>query len=309
MSVDRIQLQADRPYIGVLLIILFCAFAPLGDGIAKYLGDTVSIGQILAIRFAAQALFLVPLVWLTSGSIRVSRRVFRLTVIRTVLHILAIGTFFTALRYLPLADALAIAFVMPFIMLLLGRMVLNEEVGIRRLVACGIGFVGTLLVIQPSFAMVGAPALLPLLVAALFALFMLFTRQVAKDVDPIGLQAVSGLVATAVLVPAVLVGWALGLPAADLAIPTAIDAWLLAAIAVIGTLAHLLMTWALRFAPSATLAPLQYIEIPFATIIGYLIFGDLPNGLAAVGIAITMAAGLYVVFRERANAQVVPPET
>ena len=59
------------------------------------------------------------------------------------------------------------------------------------------------------------------------------------------------------------------------------------------------MTWSLRFAPSATLAPIQYLEIPFATLIGFLVFGDLPNGLAALGIAVTIAAGLYVLHRER----------
>jgi drug/metabolite transporter (DMT)-like permease len=70
----------------------------------------------------------------------------------------------------------------------------------------------------------------------------------------------------------------------------------------VGTIAHLLMTWSLRFAPSATLAPMQYLEIPFATIIGWMIFRDLPNGLAALGIMVTVGAGLYVIWRERRNA-------
>ena len=78
---------------------------------------------------------------------------------------------------------------------------------------------------------------------------------------------------------------------------------LLAAIGILGTLAHLLMTWSLRFAPSATLAPMQYLEIPVATMIGYLIFSDLPNGLAAIGIFITIASGLYIVLRERSIAR------
>ena len=63
------------------------------------------------------------------------------------------------------------------------------------------------------------------------------------------------------------------------------------------------MTWSLRFAPSATLAPMQYLEIPIATLIGWLMFSDLPNGLAALGIAITCAAGLYIILRERAMAR------
>jgi len=86
-------------------------------------------------------------------------------------------------------------------------------------------------------------------------------------------------------------------------LPNFQESLLLVAIGIIGTLAHLLMTWSLRFAPSATLAPMQYLEIPFATLIGWLVFRDLPNGLAAVGISITMAAGLYVVFRERTIAR------
>jgi drug/metabolite transporter (DMT)-like permease len=77
---------------------------------------------------------------------------------------------------------------------------------------------------------------------------------------------------------------------------------------VIGSVAHLLMTWSLRFAPVATLAPMQYLEIPFATLIGWVVFAALPNGLAAAGIVVTIAAGLYVIHRERlAAAQPAPP--
>lgn len=293
-------MTSDRPLLGILLMTGFCVLAPLGDSIAKILGETIPLGQLLMVRFAAQLLLLLPIVLLSGGSLRMSRRVFRLTIIRTVLHIAGIGGMFTALRYLPLADAIAIAFVMPFIMLLLGKYVLGEEVGRRRLAACVVGFIGTLLVIQPSFAAVGLPALLPLFVAVIFALFMLVTRQVARDTDPIALQAVSGLVATVIFCALYLVAGGFDLPGMNFVAPSSQDITLLAAIGVLGTLAHLLMTWSLRFAPSATLAPMQYLEIPFATLIGWLVFRDFPNGLAAIGIAITMAAGLYVVYREHA---------
>lgn len=77
----------------------------------------------------------------------------------------------------------------------------------------------------------------------------------------------------------------------------------------LGTGAHLMMTWALRFAPSATLAPMQYLEIPVAALLGWLIFRDFPNGIALAGIAVTVAAGLYVILRERRLARVpeAPP--
>jgi drug/metabolite transporter (DMT)-like permease len=288
----------DRPMLGLSLMLGFCLLAPLGDSIAKTLGASIPLGLLVATRFGLQTLLLAPVVALSRRSLKMTRRVLILTMVRTVLHILGIGTMFLALRYLPLADAIAIAFVMPFIMLVLGKTILHETIGIHRLAACGVGFAGTLLVIQPNFASVGAPALLPLGVALVFALFMLVTRQIAKDVDPISMQFVSGLAASAVLIPAILLapdGWSDLKPI----LPSARDAVLLGLMGLIGTLAHLLMTWSLRFAPSTTLAPMQYLEIPFATLIGWLVFADLPNGLAAIGIAITVASGLYVIRREQ----------
>lgn len=295
-------MDQDRPLLGIMLMLGFCIVAPMGDSLAKVIGQSLSLGQLLWCRFLVQVLVLIPLVWLTGRHWKMRGRVLRLTFIRTLLHIAGIGGMFTALRYLPLADAVAIAFVMPFIMLLLGKFVLGEEVGSRRLIACAVGFCGTMLVVQPSFANVGWPALWPLFVAVTFALFMLVTRQIAKETDPVGLQAVSGGMAVAIMSPLL---WLFSDDVAGLAMrmPDGREAVLLVGIGLFGTLGHLMMTWSLRFAPSATLAPMQYLEIPFATAIGYVVFRDLPNGLATVGIMITIAAGLYVVLREHSVAR------
>ncbi len=291
----------DRPTLGIALMLGFCVAAPMGDALAKILSSKVALGQLVFVRFAVQAVVLIPIIAVTGRTWRMSRRVFALTLLRTIMHIIGIGTMVSALYYLPLADAIAIAFVMPFIMLLLGHYVLGEEVGMRRMVACAVGFGGTLLVIQPSFQEVGWPALLPLSVAINFALFMLVTRKIAKETDPIGLQAVSGVMAVVMMAPVLffvpdsatsLLTWDTGLSSTT---------WqLLIAIGFSGTLAHLLMTWSLRYAPSATLAPMQYLEIPIATIIGFAVFGDLPDTMASFGIAIVIASGLYIVFREQA---------
>ena len=293
----------DRPLLGVMLMLGFCIVAPMGDAVAKLLGQSVPLGQLLLVRFAIQAAILIPIVWLGRREWKMRGRVLRLTALRTLLHIIGIGAMFSALKYLPLADAVAIAFVMPFLMLLLGKYVLNEEVGSRRMIACAVRFVGTLLVVQPSFAEVGWPALLPLAVAINFALFMLVTRQIAKETDPIGLQAVSGVMAVALMAPVLMLTQDTEIAVLKFTSVTGNEMFLLAAIGLLGTLAHLLMTWSLRFAPSATLAPMQYLEIPVATVIGFIVFADLPNGLASVGIVITIASGLYIVLRERAIAQ------
>jgi drug/metabolite transporter (DMT)-like permease len=290
----------DKPLLGILLMLGFCVVAPMGDAVAKILGQSIPLGQLLLVRFAVQAIILIPMVWATKLVWRMNGWVLKLAFLRTVLHIFGIGAMFTALQYLPLADAVAIAFVMPFIMLLLGKYILGEDVGARRLIACIVGFIGTLLVVQPSFANVGWPALLPMVVAVNFSFFMLITRQIAKETNPIGLQAVSGVMAVGIMVPALEITAGMGIDALTLIAPTGFEWSMLGAIGVLGTLAHLLMTWSLRYAPSATLAPMQYLEIPIATVIGFWVFKDLPNGLAAVGIAITIAAGVYIILRERA---------
>jgi drug/metabolite transporter (DMT)-like permease len=293
----------DRPMLGILLMLGFCAVAPMADAVAKILGETVPLMMAVFARFVVQAVLLVPVVAATGRIWRMRGRMLRLVMLRTALHIAGITLMFSALAHLPLADAIAIAFVMPFVLLLLGHTILKEEVSPRRLIACVVGFIGTLLVIQPSFAEVGWPALLPVGVAVVFAAFIMVTRLVARDTDPIGLQAVSGVMASVVLLPLLLIFGDSGPEQFRLMMPDARDWTLLVAVGVLGTVGHLMMTWSLRYAPAATLAPMQYLEIPFATLIGWLIWRDLPDGLAAVGIGITVASGLYIVLRERRLSQ------
>ncbi|CUH61001.1 DMT family transporter [Thalassobacter stenotrophicus] len=284
----------DRPMLGIAFMLGFCLMAPLGDGMVKALAGTFPILMLVFVRTTTQTVLLAPLVARNLASLHLSSRLWRLTLLRACLYILGIWAMFASLTYLPLADAIAIAFVMPFILLLLGHFVLGEEVGPHRMGACAVGFMGTLMVIQPSFANVGWPAMLPLVVAVVFALFMLVTRQISKEIDPITLQAINGAQAS------VLVGAAVLLTGAQSTwpIPQGADILWLFALGALGTLGHLCMTWSLRLAPASTLAPMQYLEIPVATIIGFAAFGDLPNGLAAVGICVTVLTGLYIILRE-----------
>ncbi len=284
-------------------MLAFCLIAPFGETLAKLVGQTVPIGQVVLVRFGLQALFLIPLVWTLGSAWRLRGEVLRLAILRTLFQMAGIALMFTALRYLPLADCIAICFVMPFVLLVLGKLLLGEEIGPQRLSACLAGFGGTLLVIQPSFNDIGWPALLPLGVAVTFSFFVLTTRKIAARTDPVGLQAVTGVMAFAGTLPVLLLGEAAGLGPLEIVSPTRADWMLLLGLGVVGTSAHLLMTWSLRFAPSAMLAALQYIEIPIAAAIGWMIFGDFPNAQATFGIVITVTAGLYIMLVERAKAR------
>ncbi len=145
----------------------------------------------------------------------------------------------------------------------------------------------------------GTPALLPLGVAVVFAVFMLLTRRISRAIGPMELQAINGLIGAALLLPLAVLAEGSGLAEFDPMMPEARALWLLAGIGVLGTGAHLALTWSLRFAPTSTVAPMQYLEIPFAVLIGLAMFGELPGPLAFAGIAVVMAAGLYIIYREQ----------
>ena len=290
--------------LAIALMLGFCFLAPAGRRDRQAASVIRSpCFQLVFIRFAGQVL-LVPLALEGSRRIVASPRLLRATAIRTVLHMTGIAALFTSLQYLPLADAVAIIFVMPFVILFLGYFLYGETVGPRRVAAALVGFLGTLLVIQPSFAEVGWPALLPVVVALVFAFFMFVTRGIAKEVDAMALQAVSGVVATVIAGVLVLVALAAGWM--EWVYPT--DARRLADARPSRSSAPFRTCFSpgpCATLPASTLAPMQYLEIPFATALGWAIFADLPNGLAAVGIAVTVGAGLAVIAFERRASQAV----
>lgn len=292
-------MHGDRPLLGIALVIAFSILAPATDGVAKLIGEAVPLILVVATRFVFQVGLLAPIAALRRRPVAWSGRLAALIAARAVLHVAGIGFMVLSVRYLPLAEAIAIAFVMPFILILIGWLILGEEVGPARLGACAAGFVGTLLVMQPSFAEVGPPALLPLMVAVIFAFFMVITRICSREIEAITLQAVSGGISLVLMLPALL----LTAPAFGTLSP---NAPLLVLMGVMGTAAHLLMTLSLRFAPASTLAPIQYVEIPVAALLGLLVFGDFPNGIALLGIAVTIGAGLFIVLRERRLSRTAP---
>ncbi|MCV2868226.1 DMT family transporter [Defluviimonas sp. WL0002] len=290
---------SDRILPGVALMIVFCVFAPLIDVASKLSAVAVSVGVIALARFVVQAGLMLPVVLVLGLGLRLSPRALGLTAVRAAMLILSTYCFVAALKAMPIADALAIAFVEPFVILLIGRLVLAEQVGPRRLVACAIGFGGSLMVIQPSFAAFGAVALFPLGTAVTFALYMLVTRRLSRLVHPVPMQFHTALVAALVCVPLLAIGNYLGEPSLKLTLPSGIFWLWLFCVGLAASVSHMAMTYALTFAPSSTLAPLHYLEIVTATLFGYLVFGDFPGGLTWAGIGVIVGSGLYVIYRER----------
>lgn len=291
--------RPDRTGLGILMMLGFCAVAPAMDTFAKLAAPMVPAGETTFARFAVQVVLLLPLALLLGRLRRPSGAEAARHLLRGGLLVVATVFFFAALEFMPVADAIATFFVEPFILTLLSGLLLGEKVGWRRYAACAVGFLGALLVIQPSFAAVGWPAFLPLGTALFFALYLVLTREMARQLDPVDLQFWTALAGTVLLGATLLAFEGSGHRALD-PLPPPAPAWpLLLGVGVTATISHLFITAAFRHAPAAVLAPLQYLEIVGAVALGFLVFGDFPNPLTWAGVAIIVGAGLFVAWRER----------
>ncbi|KMW60733.1 putative membrane protein [Candidatus Rhodobacter oscarellae] len=279
-------------------MIGFSLIAPGMDAFAKLAGAAIPVGETLAFRFGIQALLLLPLALALGLITRQSPNAVLWHFIRAALILLATGFFFTALKVMPIADAIAIFFVEPFILTLFGAVFLGETIGWRRVLACAIGFAGAMLVIRPSFAAFGPVALFPLGTAVTFALYMIVNRRTARDQHPVEIQAWTALAACALILPLLIAFQGSGFQPLDPVMPEGRYWFYLAGVGVIASISHLCVSGALRFAPASTVAPLQYLEIIAATGLGYMIFADLPDTQTFVGIAIIISSGLFVIWRE-----------
>ena len=167
----------DRVTLGIALMLGFCAVAPLLDVAAKLAAPTIPVSQITTTRFLLQGVIMLPICLWMRHPITIERSLLGLLALRGFFLILATYCFMAAIAVMPIADALAIVFIEPFILLVMGKWLFNEQVGRRRISASIIGFAGVLLVIQPSFSIFGLVALFPLGTALAFAFYMLVTRR------------------------------------------------------------------------------------------------------------------------------------
>ena len=299
---DIMTTPHDRTLTGIFLMIAFCVLAPLLDASSKLATDTIPVGQITAARFVVQGACMLPLAMIMRLNWAVSPKMLAMIGLRAVSLMLSTYCFVAGVQVMPIADALAIVFVMPFILMILGKLVFGNAVGPRRIAASIVGFGGALLVIQPSLANYGLVALFPLGCACFFAVYELVTQAMADGIHPVTLQLHTSLAGCLVSVPLI---WAFngsGLVELDPVMPQGL-AWVwLFGVGFWAAVSHLSMTIALQFAPASTLAPLHYLEIVQAVILGYLIWGDFPNPMTWAGIAVIASSGLYIIHRERLTA-------
>ena len=290
----------DRTVTGVAFMVAFCLIAPMMDAFAKATPPEVPVVQILLARFGIQMLLLLPVTLVLGAMTWPSLREWGQHMARAIALLAATAFFVAALRAMPIANAIAIFFVAPLVVTLAGGLFLGEEVGPRRILGCLVGFGGALIVIRPSFADLGLVALYPLGTAVCFSAYMLLTRSMSRRMAPLVLQLHTATAATVLVLPVLVLFEGSGIALLDPVWPQGIAVWTLLGVGVVATISHLCISYALKFAPAATIAPLQYLEIVGATAVGWFAFGDFPDLLTWVGIAVIVGSGLFVIARERA---------
>lgn len=287
---------------GIVMMLCFGFTGPVIDVFAKLAAQEVPVGQVSAARFLVQSALLFPLAIGLGRMHKPTTDEIALHCLRGALIFTATFAFFTAIKFMPLADAIAIFFVEPFILTLLSVWLLSEPIGWRRLAACVVGFGGALLVIKPSFTLLGWIALLPMCTSLCFALYVILTRRMAHRGDPLTLQAYTGLAALIYVLPILWLFNGTGNTVFDPIIPDLRFTLYLLGTGIAATVAHLFISYAFTYAPASVLAPLGYFEIAPTVFFGWLVFHNLPDPLTYLGITIIVASGLFVLWREQINA-------
>ncbi len=265
-----------------------------GDTVAKLLTDTLHPVQIVWSRQLGLLLGVVVLLMMRGRGILKSANP-TLQIGRGVLAVCSATLFVAAVGYVPLADAVAVTFVAPFLVTVMGALILRERVGPRRWTAVGVGFIGMLIVIRPGMGVVHPAMLLIMAAAFFFAMRQILSRMLSGGDRTVTTVAYTAITSSAILTVPLPFFW----QTPDLGR----DVPLLIGVAALAAGGEVLVIKSLELAEAVVLAPVHYSLLIWGTAYGWLVFGQFPDIWTWVGAAVIMGTGLYVVHRERVAAR------
>ena len=273
------------------LVLLAGLFFSTLDATAKYLVRDHTLFVVVWARYAGQMVVTTPIAWHRCGAGFWRTRHLRVQLLRSLCLIVATSCFFGALRFLPLAEGSAISFLAPMFAIVLSYPILGERPTRGRWLAALGGFAGVLILVRPGSAVFHPATGLLVLAAIANALYQLLTRKLPRDSAHTTLFY-SALVGTAVLSAA--------MPFVEMPGEFAMrDAGFFVVLGLLAGLGHGLLIAAFLRAPASLVAPFTYIQMLWATFYGYAVFGQLPDGLSALGMAVIVASGVGLVLHER----------
>jgi drug/metabolite transporter (DMT)-like permease len=282
--------RADRPLRGIALILVSTVFLGSSDVTSKYLSSTLPSIEIAWIRFLVFSLIMIPA--MLPGSPLFALRTSRpgLQGMRGVALLGSSLFFISGLRFLPIAEASATSFIAPLFVTALSIVVLAESVGLRRWLATAVGLIGVLIVLRPGSGAFHPAAFFPVVSALAWACTLVMTRMLSGKeavITTMTWSAITGFFILSVLVPLVWVA------------PSWHDILLGILIGVASTAGQWIVVLAFRYADASVLAPFSYTQLLWVSILGFIIFGEVPDIWTITGAVFIVASGLYTAHRER----------
>jgi drug/metabolite transporter (DMT)-like permease len=288
---DEQALQGHANRLGILAVIGAMACFVVNDALVKYASQTMPAAQLIFVRGVVASVLLLAV----AGTMGVTHRIREIArgwvVVRAIVDTIATMLYLVSLFHLPIANATAINMTSPFFITVLAALLIGEHVGAPRWLATGAGFLGVLLIIQPRAEGFNVYALVCLLATVLIAVRDLVTQRVHASVPSI-------LVTLSTTITVMLLAGALSL----------IQGWrpfgafemgLLAVAAVFLATGYYLIVSSTRRGDLSLIVPFRYTALLFATIAGFVAWGDTPNALAWCGIALLIGSGIYVLRASR----------
>lgn len=281
---------ADRPLLGIAILVTGAFAAPVGDAISKSLGEDLPVIQIVWARFVFALIAVLPWLVLHMGPREILRYITPLEILRGVSAATITFFYVSAIQYMPLADALGLLFLYPLLATGLAVLFLGERVSILLLSLSGLSLAGALLVIKPGFGVLNIGMLFAILAATAISINIVISRKLAGKTPVFAGIVIATCIGTVILSAAVPFVW----------VPPSATQW--GFLIVIGLL-YLVVTWsiytAFLYGKASVIAPFGYSEILMTTALGFYVFGDFPDIYSLTGIAIICFAGVVMAMQKR----------
>ncbi len=295
--------SSNATALGIVIMLVGLFLFALNDAMGKWLVASYSVGQVMLIRSIGAFIVLGPLLN-RGGGVKALLQPDRpmLHVLRAIFATVDSALFYAAVAYLPLADVMTFYMAGPIYVAALSHFFLGERSGWRRWTAIFVGFVGVLIVLQPSGASLTWASLFALLGSFSLAISLVLSRILRASSDAVLVtgQTIAGLVLGAILTMGSLSTWQT---------PDLPGLYAILMLGIVSCIGHLMMTRSLKLAPANVLAPLQYTLLLWAILMGILFFSEYPAAHVLIGSAIIVAAGLFIFHRKQVVGAPVKPET
>ena len=294
--------QTGRPMKGVALVTIAVMFFALADAITKHMTMLYAVPLVVALRYLVNLILLGAVLAPQHGRALWATQRTWLVMVRAACLAAASLTMGIALRYMPVGETVAIIYIAPILVMIVAATVLGEQVSLAGWLGAAMGFAGVVLIARPGGGLDPVGVGFALINAVFSAGYHLLSRTLARTETTVAMSFHTAL--TGAVIFGVMVWWTGIGP-----LPVGWDWPLLLALGAVATIGHFLFTLAYREAPASLLAPVNYMHLVWAGILGWLVFQHVPDGLSLLGMAMVAVAGAAVALRAQfSKGQIGPVE-